>query len=218
MYSCDQKLLKNGYCEAVGVKHVKDLMVKHLEVAKEAETVLNFFHGPCTRHCGLTASCPNLIKLFANLDREVFGICVGARGDLVSATSRIQAIFQCGGSAYQRLQGMCTTVELDAYPFPCSSSPVVLDTQLPSRELHAKLIQFEDGKPTNHQDTIVQSTLSELFTWSDFMATSNVEKALREEAFKVAVCSAIFRFSLVKLGFVYLRSWGICVAQGQVGQ
>jgi hypothetical protein len=113
---------------------------------------------------------------------------------------------------------MCTSVELETYPFPCSSSPVVSDTQLPSRELHAKLIQFEDGKPTNHQDAIVQATFSELFTWSDFMATSNVEKALREEAFKVAVCSAIFRFSLVKIGFVYLRSWGICVAQGQVCQ
>jgi hypothetical protein len=28
VYSCDQKLLKNGFCEAVGVKHVRDLMAK----------------------------------------------------------------------------------------------------------------------------------------------------------------------------------------------
>ena len=69
-----------------------------------------------------------------------------------------------------------------------------------------------------HQDFIVQATVSELFGWSDFMGTDAVEDALRDEAFRIAVSSAIFRFSLVKIGFVYLRSWGICVAQGQMGQ
>jgi hypothetical protein len=52
VYSCDQKMLKHGFCEALCMKHVRDLMVKHSDVAKQAETVLNFFHGQCTRHCG----------------------------------------------------------------------------------------------------------------------------------------------------------------------
>ena len=46
------------------------------------------------------------------------------------------------------------------------------------------------------------------------MGNLNVESALRDEAFKIAVSSAVFRFSLGKTCFVYLRSWGICVAQG----
>ena len=218
VYSCDQKLLKHGFCEAVSIKHVRDLMVKHSEVAKQAETVLNFFHGQCTRHCGLPAFGSDLIKLFANLDRDVFGIAVGARADLASMDSRIEAIYHFGGLVHRRLQGMCRGFEVEAYPFPWNSAPVVAETQGPSRQLQPKLIQFQDGKPMTQQDSIVQGFVTELFCWSDFMGNLNVESALRDEAFKIAVSSAVFRFSLAKIGFVYLRSWGICVAQGQVGQ
>jgi hypothetical protein len=68
------------------------------------------------------------------------------------------------------------------------------------------------------QDSMVQATVSELFCWSDFMGTLTVDSALRDAAFKIAVSSAVFRFSLGTISFVHLRSWGICVAQGQVGQ
>jgi hypothetical protein len=193
-------------------------MVKHSEVAKQAETVLNFFHGQCTRHCGLPAFGSDLIKLFANLDRDVFGIAVGARADLPSMDSRIEAIYHFGGLAHRRLQGMCKGSEVEAYPFPRNSAPVVAETQGPSRQLQPKLIQCQDGSPMTQQDSIVQDVVSELFCWSDFMGTLCVESAFRGEAFKIAVSLAVFRFSLGKIGDVYLRSWGICVAQGQVGQ
>jgi hypothetical protein len=191
-------MLKHGFCEAVSMKHVRDLMIKHSEVAKQAETVLNFFHGQCTRHCGLPAFGSDLIKLFANLDRDVFGIAIGARADLPSMGLRIEAIYHFGGLVHRRLQGMCTGFAVEAYPFPWNSASGVAETQGPSHQLQPKLIQFQDGKPMTQQDCIVQAIVSELFCWSDFMGTLSVDSALRDQAFKIAVSSAFF------------RSWCVC--------
>jgi hypothetical protein len=211
VYSRDHKLLKYWLRKAVSMQHVRDLMVAHSEVAKLAETVLHFLHVKCTRHCGLPAFGSELYKLFATLDRAVFGIAIGARTDMASMDSRIEGIYQFGGRMHRRLQHLCRGFEVEAYPFPWNWAPVV-------RPLQPELIQFQDGKPMTQQDSMVQATVSELFRWSDFMGTLTVESALRDAAFKNAVSSAVFRLSLGTIGFVHLRSLGICVAQGQVGQ
>jgi hypothetical protein len=218
VYSREHKLVRHRVRKAVSMQHVRDLMVKHSEVAKQAETVLHFLHGQCIRHTGLQAFGSVLIKLFANLDRDVFGIAIRACTDMASMGSRIEAIYDFGGCVHRRLQHLCRGFEVEAYPFPCNSAPVVVETQGPSRQLQPKLIQFQDGKPMTEQDSMVQATVSELFCWSDFMGTLTVDSALRDAAFKIAVSSAVFRFSLGTISFVHLRSWGICVAQGQVGQ
>jgi hypothetical protein len=137
---------------------------------------------------------------------------------MASMDSRIEGIYHFGGRVHRRLQHLCRGFEVEAYPSPWNSAPVVAETQGLSRQWQPKLIQFQGGKPMTQQDSMVQATVSERFRWSDFMGTLTVESALRDEAFKIAVSSAVFRFSLGNIGFVYLRSWGICVAQGQVGQ
>jgi hypothetical protein len=137
---------------------------------------------------------------------------------MVSMDSRIDGIYQIGGRMHRRLQRLCKGFEVEAYPFPWNYARVVAETPGLSRQWQPKLIQFQDGKPMTQQDSMVQATVSERFRWSDFMGTLTVESALRDAAFKIAVSSAVFRLSLGKIGFVHLRSWGICVAQGQVGQ
>jgi hypothetical protein len=105
--------------------------------------------------------------------------------------------------------------EVKAYPFPWNSASGVTENQGPSRQLQPKLIQFQDGKPIAQQDCIVQATVSELFCWSDLMGTLNVESAWRGEALKIAVSSAVFRFSLGNIGFVYCGPGGSVSHRGR---
>jgi hypothetical protein len=115
----------------------------------------------------LPAFGTDLIKLSANLDRDVFGIAIGALADMASMGSRVEAIYQLGGRVHRRLQHLCRGFEVEAYPFHWNSPPVVAETQGPSRQLQPKLIQFQDGKPMTQQDSMVPATGSELFCWSD---------------------------------------------------
>ena len=183
VYSCDAKFLKNGFCDNLSVKQVKDALQKHSATAEFAETVMNWFHTH-TRGLGTES-----FKVVSVLDREVFGAVIGVRGE-----DRKTQVGRAAGKCFEKLELL--KVQLPICPFALATGggpPATAGSPSSVEALAPKVIRYVGGKPVMSQDVVETKAFTENIKWADFFVTEEASKLLLDEVDRATVMAAISR-------------------------
>ena len=188
VYSCDPKLVRNGFCEALTAKQVRDLLKDHTPVVDMAEKMLFCFHAVCTQACGVLFTSADQTKLFGNLDKDVFAALLGHKGE-----DRLGCVYTVGTKSWDRLLlilGAQKPKSLE-YPFRRTvGKPAPLESTLQPR-----VIEFRNGVAITQQEEQTTTPPTETFNWAQFMITEDIQSSLTAESGRASIFLAISRLS-----------------------
>ena len=188
VYTCDAKCLKNGFCDNLTMKQVKEVLQKNFAIAEFAEMVLCWFHTK-SHGCG-----PEAFKCVSVLDREVFGAVIGVRGE-----DRKVQVVRASSKCFDKIKQL--SLKMPDCPFDYAAPSAApanaghASTKSAVSSLAPKIIRYENGQPIVTQDVVETPVFTENILWSKFFDTHDASQVLQEDVDKASVMVAILRLA-----------------------